>query len=541
MAGAISAGAYTAGAIDYLLEALDEWERQKRSGRPDVPMHQVEIPVIGGASAGGMTALMAAAALQEDFEPVRRASDQLFAPIPTNRFYHSWVDLVSEDMFSVMLDPGDLASSGLTSLLNSDFIEQIADRALQVDRPSPLPRRYIPPGLKVFVTLSNLRGMDYSLAFRSGLKILDRYHITTHQDYACFRMVEKEEEYQGDGWMPLNLRSGLHRQQAKDAAMATGAFPGGLRARTLTRQGRYLNDLDWFHYITKEARNPFPDQPCQTVHVDGGLINNEPFEQVRRVLQGLTGQRDPQDIQSYDRFQSTVLMVDPFPSSLGRFKSSLDLGTILPNTLEAMTNQSRVKPANLIEFMASDRAGQFLLSPVRYLQKDGRETFIEGAFAIACGAMGGFGGFLHKSFRIHDYFLGRANCERFLREYFTVPANTTNEIFVQGYAQVADKRPFTAADGNWQIIPIFGKAADKPYLPTFEQGGVWPVVSADVIRRYRRPLKRRVGETLLHAAEYKKWQSALIWLGGRLVINGKIADSVLDNILHSLDKHGLLT
>ena len=33
MAGAVSAGAYTAGVIDYLLEALTEWERRKKEGK----------------------------------------------------------------------------------------------------------------------------------------------------------------------------------------------------------------------------------------------------------------------------------------------------------------------------------------------------------------------------------------------------------------------------------------------------------------------------------------------------------------------------
>ena len=44
MAGAVSAGAYTAGVMDYLLEALEEWE--KRKGQPGVPTHKVAIPVM---------------------------------------------------------------------------------------------------------------------------------------------------------------------------------------------------------------------------------------------------------------------------------------------------------------------------------------------------------------------------------------------------------------------------------------------------------------------------------------------------------------
>lgn len=66
-AGAISAGAYTAGVIDFLIEAMDAWE--KRKDHPDVPHHDVKLKVISGASAGGMTAAITAAALQSEFKP----------------------------------------------------------------------------------------------------------------------------------------------------------------------------------------------------------------------------------------------------------------------------------------------------------------------------------------------------------------------------------------------------------------------------------------------------------------------------------------
>src|SRR4051812_23426924 len=78
MAGAISAGAYTAGVIDFLIEALDEWEKAKRFAReqPDdpqareCPMHEVRIKVMAGSSAGGMTAGLAAGMLGMKFESV---------------------------------------------------------------------------------------------------------------------------------------------------------------------------------------------------------------------------------------------------------------------------------------------------------------------------------------------------------------------------------------------------------------------------------------------------------------------------------------
>ena len=57
MAGAISAGAYSAGVFDFLIQALEAWEtaRRDKAQAQDLPNHRVGIKVIAGASAGAMT------------------------------------------------------------------------------------------------------------------------------------------------------------------------------------------------------------------------------------------------------------------------------------------------------------------------------------------------------------------------------------------------------------------------------------------------------------------------------------------------------
>ena len=67
LAGAVSAGAYTAGVMDFLIEALDAWSERKDG--PDVLHHDVELRVLSGASAGAMTAAIAAVALQSNVKP----------------------------------------------------------------------------------------------------------------------------------------------------------------------------------------------------------------------------------------------------------------------------------------------------------------------------------------------------------------------------------------------------------------------------------------------------------------------------------------
>src|SRR4051812_39842179 len=61
MAGAISGGAYMAGVIDYLIEALDAFtaEQDRRRGTTEAPLHLVQLPLFGGASAGGMCSSIA--------------------------------------------------------------------------------------------------------------------------------------------------------------------------------------------------------------------------------------------------------------------------------------------------------------------------------------------------------------------------------------------------------------------------------------------------------------------------------------------------
>ncbi len=43
--------------------------------------------------------------------------------------------------------------------------------------------------------------------------------------------------------------------------------------------------------------------------------------------------------------------------------------------------------------------------------------------ALQCATLGAFGGFFCRAFRAHDYALGRRNCQKFLRDYFVLPAD----------------------------------------------------------------------------------------------------------------------
>jgi predicted acylesterase/phospholipase RssA len=545
MAGAVSAGSYTAGVIDYLLEALEEWE--KRRGGANVPSHRVEIPVIGGASAGGMTGIITAAALQQGNVHLQQApADALSKDHPENVLYHTWVDLTGPDMFPKMLDTSDVIPGQVVSALNSTFIDEIATRVLTPPAGNQTQWRSVPEffssRLKIFTTLSNLQGFLYDVNFKAANDHQRRpYYMQIHNDYACFELTEDltvtDDSKPCSGWLPFSVSKQVHADVARDAAMATGAFPVGLKSRTVTRDARFVN------------ANPLQSEgkqlelagagPYVTLNVDGGMINNEPFDKVREVLNRVSKVDDPKVYQDYNQFNSTVLMVAPFPSSKpGEILKDQGLFNVVGLTLSAMLSQMRSKPAHLVDAMDDDCAGQYLIAPSRRVPDGkGGEVNFQGERAIACGALGGFSGFMNKEFRVHDYFLGRYNCQVFLRDYFTVPAKAleVNPVFQQGYNGV-DRALFkSTVDDSYQIIPVFFPAG-QPVFPSFQftSGTNWPVQDWKQFSRFEGPIRDRVQAVLLNTRKLSAMNRTLLWAGSKLLLRRLISGAVLDTIKKEL-------
>jgi len=444
--------------------------------------------------------------------------------------------MTCNDIFLEMLSNRDIEKLGtVTSLLNSDFIEQLAAKQIDVLEESKwISRDYISENLKLFVTLTNLKGFGFDVIFNGPTGKDSPYYITRHNDYACFVL---NKDYNKDGWIPLNFRTGLNIDIARDAAMATGAFPIGLRARRVTRSGIYVNQLDWLKGVTK--LNPIREGDYESLFVDGGLINNEPFDRVRDCLKEITDEKK-RDYESFNDFQSTIIMIDPFPCKPGTFTDDDKLGNVAGSTFTTMMNQLRDKPTSLIDAWDSKNAGQFLISPSRDLTIGTRKKHLEGSKAIACGTLGGFGGFLNKEFRIHDFFLGRANCEKFLRDYFTVPVDTPNPIFEEGYKGISDKKFTSMVDGKRQIIPIFTERTKSPYLPTFSSGTNWPVRKEHDVDRFRPMLKSRVQKIALHLGEVSVFKKIFIWLVCKIFLNGFVSDKTIGSIKTSMREADLM-
>src|SRR5262245_20735065 len=175
MAGAISAGAYSAGVVDFLFQALHEWELAKRDHPDKVPNHSICIRAAAGASAGSITAALAAVAIAGGVRPQKLADtkegDQPYQCV-LPALYKAWVTL--PDLASPNgPDPNDLlCNSDLKegtapqSVLNAGILTVLTGEALRLPEPvegselppafggAPLP--YLAERLHIYLSLSNM-------------------------------------------------------------------------------------------------------------------------------------------------------------------------------------------------------------------------------------------------------------------------------------------------------------------------------------------------------------------------------------------------
>ncbi|MBN9021362.1 MAG: patatin-like phospholipase family protein [Rhizobiales bacterium] len=488
LAGAASAGAYTAGVLDFLYEALDEWrkahEADVAAGREGkfatVPSHRVVIRLITGASAGGMNGAISAATLGGHFPHVHR--DMTPEARRENPFYRAWVTDVD---VRAMLDTSDLAS-GVRSLLNCGPLEEIVATTLSTTRDEKHPARdWLANPLSLILTVTNLRGVPYAVAFRGGNKL--RHGMALHRDHMSFAM-------EGLGQGPYEppppdfARLGPVRSDAAwhclgQAALATGAFPLALKPRTLERP---IADYDFRHPIFDNAgrvdfdKPSWPWSPGEDEHykflcIDGGATNNEPFDLAHAGLAGVVG-FNPRKGEEANR---AVVMIDPFVDSatLGPDGDASLIDTMIAFGA-AYKDQARYSSGDWALIQSDDVYSRFIVAPSR--------NGIHGSAAITSGAVSAFMGFFSEEYRHHDFMLGRRNCQWFLQSVFTLPED--NPLFRNRLPMdrtvCADK---TGQDvPHFQIIPVVGSCAKEEELPE------WPVRSLKLDEGLRHQLRERI-------------------------------------------------
>lgn len=502
MAGAVSAGAYTAGVADFLIEALDAWEAAREADDPMAPPHRVRLNAISGASAGAMTAAIVAGIVAgRTHRPI--ATLDPGTTVTDNALFESWVNRIDA---TALLDTGDLRGKEqrLFSLLNGQVLDGIATMAVP-DAAGGKRKSWIGDSLRLAFAVTNLRGVPYNLGFgdqshspapRPG------HSMRKHADLLRFRLGEtgtpsREHDFtpldwhmRGDGWTRLRA-----------AALASGAFPLLLPPRRLDRPGSDYDtklwaiptapsapnaDVECVRYDTLPPHWGEEETPAQFdfLAVDGGVLDNKPFAAARELLTGI-----PPTPPAGEVMGRVLITIDPFPDLVGYRSDETQPGGLLDvamSLLAAMRNQTRFQPQELVTAFDDPYAGRQLMAPSRRVNGERMDH------PLAGGAIDGFAGFLDRSFRLHDFWLGRANCQRFFRRHFRLPAR--HPLF-DGWSP-GQRQAYDIGDGTLPIVPLLADAAALANAPS------WPRLPPERMDELRALLRKRTRALLPHAIDH---------------------------------------
>lgn len=506
MAGAVSAGAYTAGVLDFLFQALEEWQKEKDSKNPAVPDHALRVSVAAGASAGGIATALSALSAFTWPGPLDIATLPYGAAPPAqaanHALYRSWVSAID---IVPLLGTRDLQAKDakLVSLLDGTPLREIAEAAANqaaaaIKAGGTSRFAWMGNPLQLILTVSNLRGVPYLLPLQAA-DSLRGHRMVNHADYAHFAVFGTGPgvpDLAPEGTTPLNKVGAVDFSRLVDAALATSAFPVGLPPR------RFSNPLSLY----KNRRWPVPGAPQGTLlapdlsaaapdpwsfpAVDGGALYNEPVGLARQAM--LPGGAMATAGAAASR---AILMIDPFPEGEDAADPAdpgdPDLIGVALGVLNVLKNQARFHPDDVAAALSDTDFSRFLIAP-------SREKSAAGQTAMASAGLGGFAGFLHEDFRRHDFQLGRHNCQKFLRDHLALPV--ANPLVADWIARsggmggaVGDFHPKVLRDGVFepdrgfiQLIPLVGSAVDPVGLLP------WPRQGEAVLgKRLAGPLKAR--------------------------------------------------
>lgn len=495
LGGTVSAGAYTAGVLDFLVEALDAWQAEKASHPESAPDWNTKIAVMTGTSGGGVLAAMTAKAFSWEFSAVRSPEQG-----SRNPFYRVWVETLD---IGKMLDTSDLEThKNLRSVLNATCLEDAAQELADFSTSARKNRQYVLEPLPVILTLTNLRGIPYRVDFGNGVS----QAYLDHGDYVRFHVFTRggNAKVRPDafGVSESPLSGYLDWKDVVQFALGTGAFPIGFPFRDLTRPLEHYRyrpiivpgdgttkspsetkprKVDWWRLRPEGATDVVMDY--HFLAADGGMWNNEPVELCHRELAGILG-RNPRNGMAAKR---AVILVDPFceapTSGLDHF-TKLSAGAM--GLISTWKDQARYNSQDQLLAAMPDCFSRFIVTA--------RRGEFTGGKAIASASLGAFGGFLCRDYRDHDYFLGRRNCQRFLRHTLALPSD--NELFAswrKAYPQKAaelESECHEPDDGTARylpLIPLFGACQQEQVALPYPSGKFSPRTNS-----FQKALKNRI-------------------------------------------------
>ncbi|MBK6264364.1 hypothetical protein JKA74_04890 [Marivirga sp. S37H4] len=596
MAGAVSGGCYTAGVMDYIFEVLDKWEKAKKGElegvkNEEVPQHHVKIDVMGGTSAGGMATIMATLyGLRNAINPITDDQADNVGGIRNNILYDSWVTMLDEKnkwkTLKIALTNSDLKDGKVFSLLNSDFIDQLADRAIapalveaEANRP-----HYLASDLEMIISHTMNRGIPLKVKFPNNTNdpaLQDAPYHTSFEHFMMSHFKLPDGNFTDNNeYFNLDLNNALTLNRLKKTAKATGAFPVGLRYREFNNQdfsADYIkntvtriisrrfgeakpeikdSDIDWDNTTLNEYL---------TTSVDGGAINNEPYGEVLEILRKRTKDATNEDfvwskngnatdpILKHDYQKAGVVMIDPFPDIISKdhkYQHPQNLMKVGGAIIQTLWDQSKIKRKEMVE-QFSNKAYMGTVFPVKHKEKNG-ESVGTYKYPLCSASLGAFGGFLDIRLRHHDFYLGRNNARNFLRAFLSVPyeeGKVVHPIHRDWTPKMIERFLITINGKNYlPVVPdinlILDDKKSDSEIYNYAVSDFPKLKKEDILNAYFKQTKARVRALLKIVRSYlsnsNRFLKFVLFLAPVRYFSKKISKTIFDKIEEDLQEKGFL-
>ena len=260
ISGAVSLGSYEAGVLYEIIRAIGLHNQNPNTAADD----KIYIDVLTGASAGGMTATIAAQKLLYEAQSLSGAY--------TNAFYSPWVAEISIQRLLNLHG----ADSEQKSIFSSEAVVEISEKYITGRyqshlNPAPDPHPALDAdNLKLGLAMSNLNGVDYSAPLHpSGQLTYTRFKDELIREFDVPNSADDDND---DVWDAL-----------RNAAVSCGAFPFAFKVVEVARQLGEYNLPDRASSIGNTAH---------FTYTDGGTFQNEPLSLAKRLVDSIDGHQD---------------------------------------------------------------------------------------------------------------------------------------------------------------------------------------------------------------------------------------------------------
>lgn len=337
MGGGVSMGSYSAGALSYMIKALEKhYDKTKYSS--------CCVDVFSGSSAGS------AALAITVFEMIKGHDVTL-------ELKKLWVDGVAgldidnllplNNAFDNKLEPSFLTTSKISKIMKRVF-SKMPDSNTQ-------PSSLLADEVRISMSLSNLNGIRQDARTHINNtgeltndnnpldpEVHDVAKTYWHNDSRRFQIKLKEDVDTADqSYVSFKADTRMAWKELGETARASGAFPFAFPPVPLKRKsseyGRSWGYGDqeerWFHYV------------------DGGVFNNQPLKFAMNMANELDKEEVP------DEFERVFIVIDPI---VGTEKADLDM--------ENFCSPNKVEPDNYVKQVVTNLGSlvEMLLSHAQY-------------------------------------------------------------------------------------------------------------------------------------------------------------------------------